>query len=255
MTAARCLRSRRVVLLMAGLANLTGCSAYLTPGGSADFTLFADDDIAAIMERRPAAQFPVHLATARIQAPKYRSYTVRGYGSGNFSVVTVRDVETQNDYDRLGQLPQVAAVAPLTRLLISARLTSGRQLRHAAAALHADMLLLYTFDTNFLVGDALKPLTVITLGLSPNKDVRVATTVSAILLDVRTGYVYGTCEATARRTQLASAWTSQDAVDRTRRKTEREAFEQMLDDFENLWTKVINQHKADEATKAKSETP
>jgi hypothetical protein len=105
------------------------------------------------------------------------------------------------------------------------------------------MLLVYTFDTDFFVGDSLFPLTVVTLGLSPNKKVRVNTTASAILVDVRTGYVYGSCEVTARKEALASAWTTTDAVDRSRLKTERQAFEKLLAEFESLWEGVRKERK------------
>ena len=216
-----------------------GCStAYRTPGGGANLKLFADRDVREIFERQPSAPRPVHLAIARVQAPHYRSYSSRSHGQGRYSVVTVRDVEQDEDFERIANLPDVAQVATLNRLLLPDKLESDTDLRRAAATLHADMVLIYTFDTDFFIDDALRPLTVVTLGLSPNKVVRVNTTASAVLLDVRTGYVYGACESTARRKQLASAWTSRDAIDSSRRKTEREAFELLLTDFEKLWQRV-----------------
>ena len=212
-----------------------GCSiAYRTPGGGANLKLFADRDIREIFERQPSAPRPVHLAIARVQEPHYRSYSSRSHGQGRYSVVTVRDVEQEQDFERIANLPEIAQVVPLNRLLLPEKLESDMDLRRAAATLHADMILIYTFNTDFFIDDALRPLTVVTLGLSPNKLVRVSTTASAVLLDVRTGYVYGACESTARRKQLASAWTSRDAVDRSRRKTEREAFEQLLTGLEEL---------------------
>lgn len=217
-----------------------GCSiAYRTPGGGANLKLFADRDIREIFERQPSAPRPVHLAIARVQEPNYRSYSTRSHGQGRYSVVTVRDVEQDEDFERLASLADVAQVVPLNRLLLPDKLESDMDLRRAAATLHADMILIYTFDTDFSTDDFLRPLTVITLGLSPNKLVRVSTTASAVLLDVRTGYVYGACESTARRQQLASAWTSRDAVDHSRRKTEREAFEQLLGGFAEMWRNLI----------------
>lgn len=234
-----CVRPSLGLWLLPALVAFSGCSSYRTPGGGADFAVFADHDIKAILDRKPASPFPANLAIARVQEPHYRSYTAKGYGRGRFSVVTVRDVETEKDFNRIAELPEVAQVVPLNRLLLSDELESDRQLRQAAASLHADMLMLYTFDTDFFVGDALRPLTVITLGLSPNKQVRVTTTASAILIDVRTGYVYGSCEITSRKEQLASAWTSGDVVDHSRLKTERQAFDDLLGEFEGLWKSVV----------------
>ncbi len=97
-----------------------GCSiAYRTPGGGANLKLFADRDIREILARQPSAPRPVHLALARVQEPHYRSHSTRGHGKGRYSVVTVRDVEQDADFDRLAGLPEVAQVVPLNRLLLS----------------------------------------------------------------------------------------------------------------------------------------
>ena len=68
---------------------------------------------------------------------------------------------------RLERLPMVRGLAPIGRVLLPFDLNSDRELRQAAAELHADMLLIYTLDTTFVVDDKALPLTVITLGLSP----------------------------------------------------------------------------------------
>ena len=61
-------------------------------------------------------------------------------------------------------------------------------------------------------------------------------------MDVRTGYVYGSCESTSRKNQLASAWTSGEAVDFMRLKTERQAFEELLGEFEALWRESFDKN-------------
>ncbi len=104
------------------------------------------------------------------------------------------------------------------------------------------MLLLYTIDTTFTTEDFASPLTVVSLGLFPTKDVRVRTTASAVLLGTHNGYVYGLAEATAERSGLANAWTDDHAVDDTRRKTETEAFDKLVSDFEIFWGRVVAQY-------------
>lgn len=210
----------------------------MTPDGGADFAIFADRDIREIMERKPAAPFPAHLAIVRVQAPQYRSYSNEGYGRGRFSVVSIRDIEKNEDFERLSNAPAIVQVAPLNRLLLSDELDSDRELRHAAASLHADLLLIYTIDTDFFVDDKFKPLTVVSLGLSPNKEVQVTSTASAIVMDVRTGYIYGTCETTSREKKLASAWTDRSTVDRTRLETERQAFVELIGELETLLKRI-----------------
>ena len=67
-------------------------------------------------------------------------------------------------------------------------------------------------------------------------------TASALICDVRTGFVYGLTEATDRQDQMASHWNSHDAVDQSRRIAEREAFNKLLDKFENLWDGIVAEH-------------
>jgi len=117
--------SRRIAfggLALALLAIVTtgaGCSSYRTPERGANMSVFTDSDIEAVLARRPAAAFPANIAIARVQSPGYRSYTAKGHGQGRYSVVTVRDVETQKDFDRIADLSNVADVVPLSRLLLT----------------------------------------------------------------------------------------------------------------------------------------
>jgi len=202
----------------------------------------ADDDVADLMSREPAAQFPAQMAVVRVQGPQYRSYRHTAYGQGGYTVMTVREVEREEDFQRLAGLPMVAAVAPLNRMVLPVQLRSGRELRLAAASLKADLLLIYSFDTMFRIdGHDIGPLGVITLGFLPVNEAVVTSTASAAVFDVRTGYVYGLAESTARQKQLASAWTTQDAADDARLRAERQAFEQLLGELEKAWPQAVEQ--------------
>lgn len=243
-------------LFTLALIAVGGCQRYVTPaagvGAAAliDMAKKTDPDIAMMLNREPVAPFPAHLAIARIQASGYYSRTNESYGYGQYSIVTTPDVERDEDFQRIAGLPMVQAVAHLNRLVIPAKLESDKELRQAAAAVKADLLLIYTFDTSFRIKDHdIGPLGVITLGFLPNQEARVTTTASAALYDVRTGYVYGLAEATAREKQIASVWTSQDAVDETRLKAERQAFEKLLEEFEKLWKTIVETHATKTAGK------
>ncbi len=237
------------------LLGLVGCSNYVTPGGGAKMYHFTggqyneqgiklDADIDEILQRKPVAEFPAHFMVARVQAPGYQSYSGKGYGRGNYSVLTVRDIEAEEDFLRLRQLPQVAGVAPLNRLLLPSELKSDKQLRQAAAALHADVILLYTIETEFVKEDTATPVSVITLGLSPTINTYVYTTASGLLLDAKTGYVYAAVEQTAKEQKRAAAWTDRDAIDQSRRITERKAFVGLLDEFTKAWPSVVMEYKS-----------
>ena len=85
------------------------------------------------MEAKPLAAFPASIAVVRVQASGYQSQTAQGYGYGNYSVVTTRDVEKDDCMERLEKLPQVAGIAPIGRLLLTPHLQSDMELRQAAA--------------------------------------------------------------------------------------------------------------------------
>lgn len=227
------------------LALVAGCASYTTPGAGMKMDSLARGDIRERLARRPAAAFPAHLAVARVQAPGYRSYSQTSFGDGRYSVVTTRDIETPADFERIAKLPQVAGVAPLSRLLLPPRLDTDEDLRTAAASLRADVLLVYTFDTQFVTNESvIAPLRTFYLGILPDQTARITTTASAALFDVRTGFVYGVAESTAREDQITSVWTNAEAIDQSRQRTERRAFEQLLSEIETAWSGIVHQHGA-----------
>src|SRR5207253_5599323 len=118
--------------------------------------------------------WPASIAVARVQANGYVSRTAQGWGRGSYCIVTNRDVEKDAQFERLTKLPMVRGIAPIGRVLLMSTptLNSDAELRQAAATLQADMVLMYTLDTQFWVRDMAKPLTVISLGLSPSQEAR-----------------------------------------------------------------------------------
>lgn len=233
------------VLLLACMALLCGCSTYKTPGAGVSLGAISerDGDIAAAFQREPAITFPAQLAVVRIAASGYRSGSNDSYGSGAFGIVTTRDIETDESLERLQRMPQVAAVAPVSRLLVPANLGDVRDLRAAAAQLRADALLIYTIDTRFRTETAeVGPLQTIALGFLPTKKAIVNATCAFMIVDVRTGYVYGTGESTATEDQRSNVWGSENAIEEARLKAERRAFEDGLGEVSRLWTSIVAAH-------------
>jgi hypothetical protein len=238
----------RATFLVIGL-SLMGCARYATPGGPANMkvlmseearTVQTDGTVSLAIDKKPLAKLPASVAVVRVQASGYRSATAESWGQGAYSIVTTQDIEGEEAaMEKLGKLPMVKGLAPLNRLLLPSQLNSDLELRQAAGALHADMLLIYTLDTSFNVEDVAVPLSVVTIGLSPNQIARVTCTASAVLLDTRNGYVYGVAEATDKQKQLASAWTNESAVDQTRRRVEAEAFSKLVGNLEGMWSGVV----------------
>ena len=240
------------LILSATFTLLTGCAAYHTPGRGANLAAIgvspeaqkagASADINASFDKRPLANFPAGVAVVRIQAPGYSSPTAQGFGSGAYSIVLTRDIESDTDMQRLAKLPMIRGIAPIGRLLMPSNLTSDKELRQAAAQLQADLLLVYTLDTTFHDRDLASPLSLVTLGLSPTQSTTVVTTASAVLMDTRNGYIYGVSEASARKNGLATAWNTESAIDGDRKRTETEAFQKLVGEVETMWKGVIQEH-------------
>ncbi len=235
-----------LAMALAAAALLGGCASYLPPGAKADLQVFAPADIAAGFAVHPSAPFPASIAAVRVQAPAYTNHYLESnggkVGTGRYSVIAVREVEMEHHFEQIAKLPQVAGVTGIHRMLLPERLGSERDIRTAASRLQADLVFLYTFDTAFFDSDAARPLTVITLGLAPTRRIAASTTVSALLLDTRTGYVYATYEVTVRKDAVASSWGSRDTADRSRRDNEREAFGRLIDDVAGSWPKLLERH-------------
>jgi hypothetical protein len=223
-------------------AALSGCATYQTPGAGANLQdlAAADMDIAELFKVQPAAGFPARVTIARVQASGYHSRSGTCYGSGRYCVVTTRDVEPETSYERLSKLPQVSAVALMNRMLLPGKLTSAKDLRQAAASLRTDLLLVYSLDTGFNIENTdVGPLALISLGFLPTKKARVTATASAVLLDVRTGFVYGVAEASTTEEQRGTFWSSSEAVDNARQLAEADAFQKLVGEIEKLWTDVL----------------
>lgn len=224
---------------------LNACASnYVTPGGNVNLSNVKDIDVKQIYGLKPTANFPAHIAFIRIQQSGYSSYSDQGYGSGSFSVITNRLVESEKDIERIKKLNGVAGIAPLSKIVIPENIRGLRDIRLAAAQLHADILLVYTFDTTFKVGPKkFNAMDIISLGFLENKEVKVTSTASAAFYDAKTGYLYGLAEATEDKSQMSDLWDSSSIVDKLRKETESIAFTSLIPEIEATWNAIIIQYR------------
>ena len=241
------MRIPTIVIILASFALFTGCATYIPPSGRADLADLSSPSMQESFAAKPAAAFPASIAAVRVQAPGYHSYyTDREggvYGSGRYSVITVKKVEEEAGLERIAKLQGIGGLITINRLLLPENLNSDRELREAAARLKADMVLLYTFDTSFHNNDASVALNVITLGLSPTRRVFVHVAASALLIDTRTGFIYAALEANEKRILTSNAWESRETADRARRDAEKAAFKALLNEFEKNWPQIVERAK------------
>lgn len=239
-------RSRAIPSTFLALA-LIGCSSYVPPGAKADLQALAPASIRAGFDTKPSSPFPASLAAVRVQAAGYANHFVRRNGGvaggGRYSIVLVREVEQEAQFDLIGKLPQVAGVVTLNRLLIPERVNDDNDIREAAARLQADLVFLYTFATEFFDVNESRALTSITLGFGSTKRINVVTTASALLMDTRTGYIYAAYESTSRAEARSSVWDSADSADQLRRDTEKDAFAKLVDEVAKSWPRMLERHR------------
>ena len=236
-----------LVATLAGSA--TACSTYTTPGRAANLAEIDRVDIRTEMERRPAASFPARLAVVRVQASGYRSYSApQSLAAGGFDVMTVQELLRSAQSDAIGAWPSIAGVAPINRMLLPAHMNGLDDLRVAAAKVQADVLLLYTLDTTFRVqSKSVLPLGLLSLGTLPDREAQVTATAAAMFIDVRTGFVYGLGEATAKESGLANFWSSEDQLDKKRIAAEQGAFDALVGELEKTWRGIASQHAGAQA--------
>ncbi len=232
------------ILPLCGLAALfTSCATYVTPGRQADLSTFTDPKVKKAFVAKPAIRFPANLALVRVQESGYSSESTHGYGSGAYSVITTKEIETEKDLDALAKLPGIAGVVRLNRLLLPTTLSSDLDLREAAAKLQTDAVVIYTIATDFSDHDVIAPLTTLTLGFAPNTRYKIHSTAAAVVMDTKTGYIYGALEEDDSRSGLTIGWGSSEAIDEARKKAERAALEKLLASFEPFWERIYRRYR------------
>lgn len=226
---------QKLFITIVAVMALSSCSSYVTPGRQADLSTFTDPGVKKAFVARPAIRFPANIALVRVQEGGYRSESANGQGQGAYSVVTSRDIEKESDIDTLMRLPGVEGVVTLNRLLLPKSLNSDLDLRQAAAKLQADAILLYTVATEFRDDDLVPPLTVLSLSLLSTSRYRIQSTASAILMDTKTGYIYGALEEASDKQGVSFIF---DGSDEARKKAERSAFDKLLASFDPFWRRI-----------------
>ena len=112
------------------LVFFSGCaSRYITPTGKANLSAISNPAMRESFSAKPAASFPAGIATVRLQDNRYRNYHLDReggvFGNGRYSVVLVKEVEDDADFQRLRDMPQVGRIISLSRLLLPEKLVGS----------------------------------------------------------------------------------------------------------------------------------
>jgi hypothetical protein len=233
------------IVVFALMLICAGCASYVTPGAAVRLQDIDRPDIAAAAARKASPNFPARLAVVRVQAPQYRSYSSESYGNGRFSVLTTQELLTDSQMNSIQGWPALAGAVPINRLLLPPKFESFDDLRLSAAQIQADVLLVYTLDTSFRVqGRGYGPLAAISLGVLPDRDAYITSTASALFIDVRTGFIYGVAEATAKASGLTNVWSSRSTIDKKRVEAEQQAFDGLMTQAAATWKGIATQYQS-----------
>ena len=180
--------------------------------------------------------FPVNIAVSRV------SYN--NAGKSDFRVITTRDLEQQEHYEMLGKMVGVDSIAPINYMMVPEGCSNVTDLCKAAEVLNADMLMVYTLETsNKTKTYDIGPLAAVTLGFTPNRMEYVTSTASAILLDVRTGFVYATFEGSWSNKHNASIWSEYEIRTNLSIDTQQKAFDVLINTIVKAWPEVVSKNK------------
>ena len=235
---------------------MLGCAEYKVPGPGADFHAMgialnpASDEVHG-PQAKPTTTFPASIAYARVQGPVYQDNSSQTYGIGIYTVVMTHDVEKPDTLQRLAAMRSVTKVEPINKLHLQQSLASAQQLRDAAVGMNSNMLLIYTFDDTVRDSDDSPPLTILTIGILETKKITLTSTASAVLMDPKTGFVYGATEITDEKTATSNAWGEAAAGEATRQEVETSAFDKLTGQVEKTWGGVLTQYAGPTAVSGK----
>ncbi len=233
-------------LVLPLLVLMSGCESYHTPGTRADLQQFTPPSMRDAFALEPSYPYPASIAVVRVQGTAYSNHYLSqhggSFGGGRFTVVLANELGEELHLQSIGELPHIKGIVRLNRLVLPNRIESDRDIRDSAARLKADLVLLYTFDTVFFDAHKGKALSVITLGLSPNRKIYATTTATAMLIDTRTGYIYSAYEATERNHAHSTSWGTRETADQVRRDTETKAFAQLIKNMVEDWPRFLERY-------------
>ena len=189
-------------------------------------------DIRNIAAVEPDLEFPVRIGLARIERGR---------------LITIPQDESESWtklYNRLGpSFGEFVPVSPLIASMVSApqkaneRAQIVNDIRRGSARQHLDYVLIYEVtDSSGQSRNALQlaDLSILGLFVFPSRNMKVDSTATAMLIDVRNGYPYGTATAFAERKAITTVIGSNGRKERLKDKARLLAVEELSDEVEEF---------------------
>lgn len=249
------MKTMRLCCAIIALIAFMGCASHVVTPSGADMARFGlatskqerqwntEREIADVLDKAPLARFPGTIAIVRVQSAMAHSRSSGvSYGRGAYRVILTPTVEKEGHFETIHGLDQVNGAVRLNRLVLGSNLQSDKELRTAAARLHADLTLIYTINTEWTIDDDPKPLDKITFGLARFRKITVTSTATALLLGTHNGFVYATAEVAKDKNYEDNAWNNSEQIEEAGEALEQQAFDGLVADFVTAWPRVLEQY-------------
>ena len=229
-------------LLLASCATtqMTSGAVYNTRGVTANYVSAStiDAEIAQIAAVEPNLAFPARIGIAFV-----RNGQLQSLPSDHMASWSPLVDKLQPNYGT------IVPISPLITQMVSSstaqnsRVDAINNIRRGAARQHVDYVLIYevaqTDQDKRSNALSLTDLSVIGLFIMPSRELEVEATASAIFLDVRNGYPYGTATGLATKDGLTTATGSGSKRRRLQDRAEIAAVEALTDDVETMFDGLI----------------
>lgn len=210
--------------------QMTSGASYLARSNTASHS-YLDREVRAIAAVEPDLHFPARIGLARIE-------------NGKLTNAPAQEMVIWGDMaERLGApygeiIPVSPFIANMVRPSTKDRTNSVvADIRRASARQHLDYVLTYEVtqrDSKNSNGLALADLTILGLYVLPSRSMNIDSSASAILLDVRNGYPYGTATAFANSKKKVTALGSSNRSRKARKANFIQAVENLSVDVETM---------------------
>jgi len=222
--------------VLAAAGALVSCDGYTTPSeySAVDHPLrkVKKEEVPSSRNLKPAAKFPARIAMVKVET---------GY-SGNMSLSRNQHVERAEYAKTLGSLPGIAGMVNMNNTMVRSNRVSYASLRKEARNLGADLVAIYKFNTSTHTNNVSTLLSVATLGAAPTNGHRSVSAVSLLIMDARTGYVYGVEQASAEKRALSTSWGNDGASDHAEFRAEQVAMDEIMKKVPGFWKMLYAKH-------------
>lgn len=226
------------------LATLASCAntAYVTPIEPVDLLAISDHGVRAGFAPQPFASYPAHVAIVRVQADAYQNAWRPITGVETLHVMSgarTGPIELEQS-ERIAELEGVVDVVVPNRLVLDdARLGELDDLRDEVAPLRPDLLLVYTLDTRVdLDMEAIGLVDLLTIGLLLEDRQTISCTASALVVDVRSGFVWSTFDAYADSEHDVARWFRPPPESDWLEAVEAEATDALVEQVVTSWPRL-----------------